>query len=260
MLTSRTRTTSTPWPAPPGLHTHGCICCTLLQHADLMEAHRQKYNGSHLIVPCSAQYKTLFPEITMLCNHWGLLINHSSRKPYPMVFIGDFSLVDKIFPGSPMDSLLFNGEELARLKIKGYQVSTFQEEKPHPNSPKRKNSCPPAPLEMCWVPPAGRGSLPRPAASHPGLPHPGLLSIPLAARNHHPAAARDLGQRNSVTKSHTAGLSNIRTNHVGTRAVSTALTRKAPSPHASATCLHHHDLLPLRGWGKSVTWKILSRP
>ena len=111
--------------SPPGLHTHGCICCTLLQYADLMEAHKQKYNGSHLIVPRNAQYKTLFPEITMPHNHQGLLINHCSRKPYPMVPIGDFSLVDKIFPGSPADSLLFNGEELARLKRKGYQVPTF---------------------------------------------------------------------------------------------------------------------------------------
>ena len=124
--------------SPPGLCTHGCICCTLLQHADLTEAHKQKYNGNHLIVPCGTQYKTLFPKITMPHNHWGLLINHSSRKPYPMVPIGDFSLVDKIFPGSPLDSLLFNGEELARLKRKGYQVSTLQEEKPHPSSPKRE--------------------------------------------------------------------------------------------------------------------------
>ena len=50
--------------SPPGLDTHGCICCTLLQHADLMEAHKQKYDGSHLIVPRGAQYKTLLPEIT----------------------------------------------------------------------------------------------------------------------------------------------------------------------------------------------------
>ena len=122
----------------PGLCTCSCICCALLQHADLMEAHRWKYNGSHLIVPCGAQYKTLFPEITMPHNHRGPLINHSSRKPYPMVPVGDFSPVDKIFPGSPVDSLLFNGKELARLKRKGLQVSTFQEEKPYPSSPKRE--------------------------------------------------------------------------------------------------------------------------
>ena len=65
--------------SPQGLHTHGCICHTLLQHADLTEAHKQKYNGSHPIVPCSAQYKTLFPEITMPCNHQGPFINQQQE-------------------------------------------------------------------------------------------------------------------------------------------------------------------------------------
>ena len=64
--------------SPPGLHTHGCLCHTLLQHADLMEACKWKYNGNHLIVPHGTQYKTLFPEITMPCNHQGPLIDHSS--------------------------------------------------------------------------------------------------------------------------------------------------------------------------------------
>ena len=124
--------------SPPGLCTHSCICRALLWHADLTETHKQKYNGSCLIVPHGTQYKTLFPEITMLHNHRGPLINQSSGKPYPIVPVGDFSLVDKMFPCSPADSLLFNGEELARLKRKGYQISTFLEEKLHPSSPKRK--------------------------------------------------------------------------------------------------------------------------
>ena len=37
--------------SPPGLHTQACMCRTLLQHADLTEAHKPKYNGSCLIVP-----------------------------------------------------------------------------------------------------------------------------------------------------------------------------------------------------------------
>ena len=78
--------------SPLGLCTCACICYALLQHADLTEAHKWKYNGSHLIVPHGIQYKTLFPEITM------------PEKPYPMVMVGDFSLVDKIFPGSPGDN------------------------------------------------------------------------------------------------------------------------------------------------------------
>ena len=71
-------------------------------------------------------------------NHQGLLIDHCSGKPYQMVPVGDFSLVDKIFPGSPVDSLLFNGKELTRLKRKGYQISTFQREKLHSSSAKRE--------------------------------------------------------------------------------------------------------------------------
>ena len=125
-----------------------------------------------------------------------------------------------------------------------------------PAAPRGKNSCPLTLQEMRWVPLAGRGSLPRPVASHPGL-----LLIPLAARNHHPATASTLpGQRNGMTKSLIAHLPNIKTNHVGTRAASTALTRKPTSPCASTTCLHHHNLLPLRGQGKNAAWKILLRP
>ena len=45
-----------------------------------------------------------------------------------MVPVGDFSLVDRIFPGSPGDNPLFNGKELARLERKGYLVTTFREE------------------------------------------------------------------------------------------------------------------------------------
>ena len=129
-----------------------------------------------------------------------------------------------------------------------------------PAAPIGKNSCPPTLWEMRWAPLAGRGSLLRQVTNHPGLPHPGLLPIPLAARNHHPATASALlGQRNSVTKSLIARLPNIKTSHVGTRAASTPLTRKPTSPSASAACLHHYDL-PLRGQGKSTARKILLRP
>ena len=111
---------------PPRLCTSSCICCTLLQYADLTEAHRWKYNGSHLIVPWGAQYKTLLPKITMPCNHQGLLLDLHSGKPFPMVLVGDFSLVDKIFPGMPGDSLLFNGDELTKLQKKKVPSSHSQ--------------------------------------------------------------------------------------------------------------------------------------
>ena len=124
--------------SPSGLCTLDLMCHALLQHADLTEAHKWKYEGSCLIVPCGSQYKTLFSEITMPRNHQGLLIDHKSQKSYPMFVVGDFCLVDKVFLGTPGDSLLFNGKDLARLKRKGYQVSTFKEEKPPPSSSKKE--------------------------------------------------------------------------------------------------------------------------
>ena len=63
-----------------------------------------------------------------------------------------------------------------------------------------------------------------------------------------------------MTKSCIVGLLNIKTNHMGTRTVSTALTRKPTSYRASDACLLHHDLFLWRGQGKSTTWKILPRP
>ena len=129
---------------PPRLHTSSCICHALLQHVDLTKAHRQKYNGSHLIVTQGTQYKTLHPEITMPHNHWGLLLDLHSGKPFPMVLVRDFSLEDKIFPGMPGDSLLFNGDKLAKLQKKRCHVPTYREEK-LPSSSSRKEK----PLPSC---------------------------------------------------------------------------------------------------------------
>ena len=113
------------------------MCHILFQHADLTKVHKQKYEESHLIVPCSTRYKTLLLEITMPHNHWGSLIDNSGEL-YPMVMVGDFCLVYKIFLGTPRDSLLFNGEDLAKLKRKGYQVSTFKVEKPCSSSSRKE--------------------------------------------------------------------------------------------------------------------------
>ena len=100
---------------PPRLNTGSCICHALLQYADLTEAHRRKYNGSHLIVPIGAMYMTLLSEITMPCNHQAPLLDLHTRKPFPLVPVGDFSLEGEIFCGMPGDSLLLNGDELTKL-------------------------------------------------------------------------------------------------------------------------------------------------
>ena len=74
-----------------------------------------------------------------------LLIDHNSGKPYPMVMVGDFCLIDQIFPGTSRDSLLFNGKDLTKIKRRGYHVSTFKEQA----APRRKNNHPPMPWKMC---------------------------------------------------------------------------------------------------------------
>ena len=53
-----------------------------------------------------------------------------------MATMGDFWLMDRLFPGSPGDSLLFKEDDLHRLKRKGFHVSTYIEEKPQPTVPK----------------------------------------------------------------------------------------------------------------------------
>ena len=113
---------------PPEDKTHACICCSLLWHADLSEAHRQNYHESHLVIPWGAQYSHLLPKITMLHNHQVLLIDLHSREPFPMVPVGDFQLVDKIFPGMPRDSLLFNSDNLTKLQKMRFQIPTYLKE------------------------------------------------------------------------------------------------------------------------------------
>ena len=111
---------------PPGLHTHTCICCTLLQHADLSEVHRWKYHGSCLVIPQGVQYSHLLPKITMLHIHQAPLIDLHTGDPFPLVLVGDFQLEDTILPGMPGDSLLYNSDDLAKLHRLRFQVATHQ--------------------------------------------------------------------------------------------------------------------------------------
>ena len=114
---------------PPGLRTHTCICYTLLQHTDLSEAHRWKYHRSCLVIAQGVQYSHLLPEITMLRNHWALLVDLHMGDPFPLVLVGDFQLEDTTFPGMPGDSLLYNSEDLTklcRLRLQMEQTSTIE--------------------------------------------------------------------------------------------------------------------------------------
>ena len=113
---------------PPGLHTRTCIYRTLLQYAHLSETHRLKYHGSHLVIPWGAQYSHLLPEITMPCNHWVLLVDLHTGDPFPLVPVGDFQLEDTIFSRTPDDSLMYNSEDLTKLRRLRFQVTTHRME------------------------------------------------------------------------------------------------------------------------------------
>ena len=111
--------------SPSGMCTSVCMCHSLLQFTDMEPENRRMFKGSHLIVPCGAQFEHLLPEITVPHNHRGLLVNPNTGKPYPMVPVGDFCLVDYFFSRCPRDSLLFHEGELSKLYKRGYSIPTY---------------------------------------------------------------------------------------------------------------------------------------
>ena len=162
--------------SPSGMHTRSYICCALLQHVDKDPVHWRTYEASCLVIPCGAQYRTLFPEIIMPHNHWGLLIDHNTAEPYPVAAVGDFCLIDPIFPGSPGDSLLFKEDNLDRLKRKGFCVSTYREEKPPPTVPREDKHRSPHTKENALSSSHKRRNLRRPVAGTLELCHPRSLT------------------------------------------------------------------------------------
>ena len=83
-----------------GTHLHHCICCTMLQFTNDDSDQCRKYSGSHLILPCRAQYNDrLFPTILEPQNHWEPLMDSSTKEPISMELVGDFQAADPIFKG-----------------------------------------------------------------------------------------------------------------------------------------------------------------
>ena len=222
---------------PPGLHTCTSICHTLLQHADLSEAHRQKYQGSHLVIPQGDQYSHLLPMITMPCNHRALLIDLHSRKPFPMLPVGDFQLVDKIFPGMPRDSLLFNSDDVTKLQKMRFQISThWKEQLPVTESKEEKPQSShtsgeaPSSTSKEREPPKSRGKSPQTRHQKCPQTHP--------AESHHAMANAPFHSRSAMicmNKSHTAP-------HPGT-----ARTKRVARPCGNMQCLCHRGHLLLNG-------------
>ena len=55
-----------------------------------------------------------------------------------MVPVGDFQLVDKIFPGMPGNSLLFNSDDLTKLQKMRFQILTHKKWPPATKSKEEK--------------------------------------------------------------------------------------------------------------------------
>ena len=109
-----------------GTHLCHCICHAMLQFTNDDPNQCRKYFGSHLILPCRAQYNDqLFPVILELQNHQEPLMDSSTKEPYPMELVGDFQVADPIFEGCYGDSLLYSDAELHQLRQWGIHLSAY---------------------------------------------------------------------------------------------------------------------------------------
>ena len=121
---------------PAGMHLHHCVCCATLQFSNDEPKERTNYAGSHLILPCRAQYNDqLFPAILQLWSHHSPLIDSATGEPYLMEMVGDFKAVDLIFKGCYRDSLLYSDADLCWLKWQGIHLPAFQGKIPMPPAP-----------------------------------------------------------------------------------------------------------------------------
>ena len=119
--------------SPPGPWIHECMCHALLQHIESTKKNQQKHHDGCLVIPWGAQYDHLVPEVIRPCNHQVPLMDLNAGEVFPMVSVGDFTLKDNIFPGSPGDSLLYTNAELDKLQSKGYQVANISHQQRHLN-------------------------------------------------------------------------------------------------------------------------------
>ena len=121
---------------PVGMRLHHCVCCATLQFSNDKPKECTNYTGSHLILPCGAQYNDqLFPAILEPQNHRSLLIDSVMGEPYPMEMVGDFRAVDLIFKGCYGDSLLYSDADLHWLRRWEIHLPTVQGGDPHATGP-----------------------------------------------------------------------------------------------------------------------------
>ena len=149
---------------PAGTCLHHCICHATLQYMNDNPHYHRAYGGSHLILPCGAQYKEqLFPKILEPWNHWALLTDPVTKEPFPMELMGDFRSTDTIFKGCYGDSFLYSDVDLGRLRWWEIHLPPYQGEiltPPAPSYLQAKQS-----KAIKWSPP--QAAMPPTAAESP---------------------------------------------------------------------------------------------
>ena len=106
---------------PLGLCCRECVCCRLIQQANLHEKWETIMGGSCFLLPRRAQYNdNLLPCLIRPWNHRSLLVDPITAQPYPMVEVGSFTMQDPLFPGTAGDSYVYWGDAQKWLEERGY--------------------------------------------------------------------------------------------------------------------------------------------
>ena len=83
---------------PPGLHCWECVCCQLIQQANLHKKWETIMGGSCFLLPHGAQYdNNPLSQLIRLWNHRSLLVDSVRAQPYPMVKVVSFTMQDPCF-------------------------------------------------------------------------------------------------------------------------------------------------------------------
>ena len=149
---------------PTRTHLCHCICHATLQYMNDDPRYHRAYGGSHLILPCRAQYKEqLFPKILEPQNHWAPLTDPVTQGPFPMKLVGDFRSLDPIFKGCYGSSFLYSDVDLSQLRQQEIHLPPYRGEIPTPLAPSYQQVKQSEATK--WSPP--RAAMPTTAAKSP---------------------------------------------------------------------------------------------
>ena len=111
---------------PPSLCCGECVCCQLIQRANLHKKWETIMGGSCFLLPHGAQYDdNPLPWLIRLWNHRSLLLDSIMAQPYPLVEVGSFTMQDPLFPGTAGDSYIYWGDVQKWLEERGYRVPKY---------------------------------------------------------------------------------------------------------------------------------------